>query len=120
MNEKWMRDTGLVLGLLCLILGYSGDKRLLIVSGILIALALLVPRALYPLAWLWLKLVQVLGAIVPKIFFSLVFFLIVTPVGYTRRLVKGDVFLLKKWKNATTAFTGRDHRYERHDLETPY
>jgi hypothetical protein len=120
MNEKWMRDTGLVLGLVCLVLGFNGHKGFLVASGILILLALLSPKLLYPLAWVWLKLVFILNLFVPKIFFGLVFFLIITPVGLARRALKGDMLLIKGWRKAATAFVERDRIFSREDLETPY
>ena len=120
MNERWMRDTGLVLGLLCLVLGYSGNKAFLIVSGVLVALALLAPKVLYPVAWVWLKLVFVLSLIVPKIFFGLVFFVVIVPVGLIRKMIKGDTLLITGWKYADTSFHERGVRFTREHLETPY
>lgn len=120
MNEKWMRDTGLVLGLLCLVLGYSGNKSFLIASGILVALAMLVPKALYPLAWVWLKLVFLLGWIMPKVFFGIVFFLVIFPVGAIRTFMKKDALLLRNWKEAKTVFWDRDVRFGKQHLENPY
>ncbi len=120
MSEKWMRDTGLVLGLVCLILGYSGNKGFLVASGVLIVLALLAPKALYPLAWLWLKLVFALNLVVPKIFFGLVFFLIVLPMGLIRKLVNKDPLLVRGWKDSSTAFHDRNIRFTKEHLEVPY
>lgn len=120
MNEKWMRDTGLVLGLFCLVLGYSGDKTFLLASGVLVALALLAPWVLYPLAWVWLKLVHILSLIVPKIFFGLVFFVVIVPIGLIRKVIKGDTLLIKGWKSVVTSFHERNMRFTREHLQMPY
>ena len=115
-----MRDTGLVLGLFCLVIGYSGGRVFLVVSGVLITLALLVPRTLYPLAWVWLKLVHILGLVIPKIFFGLVFFVVIVPIGLMRKVINGDTLLIKGWKGAETSFNERRVRFAREHLETPY
>lgn len=120
MSDKWIRDTGLVLALLSLILGFKYGREFFLASAMLLSITLLVPRVLYPVAFLWLKLADLLNLIVPKIFFGLVFFLIVTPVGFLRRVIKGDTLLILGWRQAETAFTDRNHRFSKNDLEALY
>lgn len=120
MTEKWIRDTGLVMALLFLILGFGGDRRFLFIVLIFLLATLISPRLIYPIAYLWLKLVYVLNLIVPKAFFSLVFFGVIMPVGVVRRMFLGDSMLISSWQEVKTAFVNRDHFYSRTDLETPY
>ena len=49
-----------------------------------------VPAVLGPLAKLWFGLSAILGTVMSKLLLSLVFFLVVTPMGVLRRLVESD------------------------------
>ena len=120
MTEKWIADTGLVSALLFLILGFKYGKEFFVVGAVLLLLLILVPRAFYPLAFVWLKFVWLLNLVIPKIFFGLVFFIIILPIGTIRRLLKGDTLLISNWRDVRTSFTDRNHLFERKDLETTY
>ncbi|MEK7607804.1 MAG: hypothetical protein AAB484_02715 [Patescibacteria group bacterium] len=120
MTDKWIKDTGLVLALLFLILGFSGSRKFLVISILFIVLSTLIPKTLYPVAYVWLKLVKVLNMIVPKIFFSLVFFVVVLPIGFLHRLVNNDTMLISSWEGSVTAFIDRNYKFLKQDLEVPY
>lgn len=120
MTDKWIRDTGLVLVLIFLVLGLRYGKVFFVISLPLLLISMLVPRALYPLAFLWLKLVEVLNLIVPKVFFGIAFFMIIFPLGVFRRVTKGDTLLISSWREVKTAFTERNHIFSKKDLEAPY
>lgn len=120
MTDAWIKDTGLVLALISLVLGMKYGKGFFVVSMLLLLVSMLVPMALYPLAFLWLKLVELLNLIVPKIFFGMVFFVIVFPIGVFRRIAKGDSLCIVSWREVKTAFTDRNHVFLKKDLEAPY
>ncbi|KKU82120.1 MAG: Membrane protein [Parcubacteria group bacterium GW2011_GWA1_47_8] len=121
MTDKWIKDTGLVLALILLVLGYSKDsKEFLVASGILLLAAILAPQVMYPIAFLWFKLTELFGLIVPKIFFGIVFFVIVFPMGLIRRLMKGEDFFISGWRESRSVFVERGHLFTKKDLETPY
>ncbi|HEY4500586.1 MAG TPA: SxtJ family membrane protein [Candidatus Paceibacterota bacterium] len=116
MTEKWIKDSGLILSLTLLFFGYGGNEIFLFLSAISLIILLFTPKILYPIAYLWLKLTQLLALIVPKIFFSLVFLLIITPVGLIRKLIGKDALLLRD--DYQTAFFDRNHLFVKKDLET--
>lgn len=120
MTDKWITDTAQVFVLFCLILGFSYDERFFGIAVALLVIAILVPRMFYPLAFMWLKVVEVLGLIVPKIFFAVVFFVVILPIGKIRSLVKGDTLLISDWRNAKTSFSDRNHLFLKEDIETIY
>jgi hypothetical protein len=121
MNEKWIKDTGFVFALFFLILGYAKDnKEFLVISGIFLAVSLFVPIVIYPVAYLWQKCAELLGMIIPKIFFGLVFFVIILPMGIFRRITKGDTLFVSNWRNSKTVFINRNHLFNKQDLENPY
>ena len=120
MTDKWVRDTGLVFALVFLLLGFLANNSYLLISIALLVAVLFVPKALTPLAWVWLKIAEFLGKIMNKVFFGLVFFLIVTPMGLLKRIVKGDERDLSAQPTRKSAFFDRDHLVEGSDLVKPF
>ncbi len=119
-DKDWIKDTGIVLGLIFILLGVKGGPRYLAVALIFLFISLLFPKLLYPAAFVWKKITVLLNAVLPKVFFSLVFFLVVYPVGLLRRIITGDQLTIVEWKKVKTVFQERNHRYEKNDLQTFY
>jgi hypothetical protein len=90
MNDKWIRDTGLTFALVSLLLGYRYHPGFLLLAAAFIVLLMFFPNAFRPLAALWLTVTEVLGAVMGRVFFGLVFVAIIVPVGLARRLMWGD------------------------------
>lgn len=67
----------------------------LIVSGLFLVAALVVPRALRPLNVVWMRLGWVLNKIVSPIILGALFFLAVMPMGLFMRLRGKDLLRLK-------------------------
>ncbi|PHR45110.1 MAG: hypothetical protein COA32_14010 [Fluviicola sp.] len=69
--------------------------------------------------FLWMKLADILGLIIPKIILSLVFFLIVTPLGvFSRWLSPKEQLILKNDKDST--FFDVDKKFEKSFFEKPW
>ena len=117
MSEKWIRDTGIVLSLFFLVLSYNGHVAYLFISFTLLLFVLIAPKALYPIAYIWLKCTDALSFIVPKIFFGLVFCTIIVPVAFVRRCIGMDSF---RFPSSSSAFFDRNHMYTKGDVEAPY
>lgn len=120
MTDKWIKDTGLVLVVVLLILSFKYGEGFLIASVIFLLLAILTPKIFYPLAFLWLKFVGLLNLIIPKIFFGAVFFIIIYPIGVLRRIIKGDTFFILSWRKVETVFVERNHVFLKKDIEMTY
>ena len=67
----------------------------LAISIIFLILGLLNSKILSPLNKLWFKLGIFLGKIISPIIMGIIFFFVVTPIGYLTRLFKKDVLSLK-------------------------
>ena len=67
----------------------------LAISIIFLILGLLNSRLLSPLNRLWFKFGIFLGKIISPIIMGIIFFFVVTPIGYLMRLFKKDVLSLK-------------------------
>ena len=67
----------------------------LVTSIIFLILGLLNSKLLSPLNRLWFKFGIFLGKIISPIIMGIIFFFVVTPIGYLMRLFKKDVLSLK-------------------------
>lgn len=116
------RDTGLAMCLLLLLLIYFGNYfRLTPVAILLLFLSMVWPNAFVPLSKWWFKLSFGISAVMSRVILTFLFFGIVTPIGYLRRLIGADPMQFKKWKNGKSSVLWvRDKTIEAKDLEHPY
>ena len=82
-------------------LTYGGEVRIwsLIISIIFLILGLLNSKILAPLNKIWFKFGILLGKIVSPLIMGIIFFLVVTPIGFIMRLLGKDLLNLKHNKN---------------------
>lgn len=120
MSDAWVRDTGIVFALVFLVFAWAGNRTALIVSALFLLCVLFAPVLLTPLAKLWLMLSVVLGKIVNPVFFGLVFFLIIAPIGYVRRVTLGDARDLQKDEARTSAFVGEKRLFTKELFTKPF
>ncbi len=120
MNEKWVRDTGIIFSLIFLYFGYKGTAWAFAATSFILVALLFFPKVLWPLGYAWLKLAELLQKIVSKIFFGLVFFAIITPIGYMLRFIKGDARDLVPHPERASAFVDRNGWTTADKIERPY
>ncbi len=116
------KDTGMAMVLICLLLGYWGKfPKFLSLSIALLLLTMVWPKAFRPLAGLWFGLSHLMSQVVSRIILTLLFFLIVTPIGLIRRWSGADSLQLKRWKKGDgSVFVGREGPIQGKDLMQPY
>ena len=75
----------------------DGEIRLwsLSISIIFLVLGVINSKILKPLNYLWFKFGLLLGKIISPIVMGLIFFLVVTPIGFLMRMLKKDILNLK-------------------------
>lgn len=86
---------------------YKGDfetGRLVLwtVGGALTALGLVLPTLLAPVYKGWMKLAHGLAYVNTRILITLIFYLVMTPIGLLMRVIKGDILGEKLDKKAAT------------------
>lgn len=120
--KNQVRDAGLALLLILLLIIYFSENLSLMVPSIAVLVLLIVwPTIFRPFALLWFGLSNILGAIVSKIILTTLFFLIVTPVGLFMRALGKDSMRLKDWKSRPdSVLLERNHIYTKKDFEKPY
>jgi hypothetical protein len=116
------RDTGMAMTLLCLlIVQFKQAYKLVPVAIILLIITMAWPRAFKPLAGLWFGLSHILGNVMSKVILTVVFFIVVTPIGVIRRLMGKDSLQLKKFKkDQDSVFLVRAELVEKEHLHKPY
>ena len=116
------RDTGLAFVLLSLITIYfTKAYRLLPLPIALLIITMTWPVFFKPFVRVWFGLSHVIGTVMSKIILTVIFFVIVTPVGLIRRVFNADQMQLKRWKkNDGSIFRVRNCKLEAKDLEQPY
>ena len=116
------KDTGMAMVLICLLLGYWGKfPKFLPVAIAVLILTMAWPNAFRPLAGLWFGLSHLLGSVVSRVVLTVLFFLIVTPIGVIRRWRGADALQLKKWKqDRGSVFVVREGPVQGKDMANPY
>ena len=121
-TKEQAKDTGLAMILICLILvKVGGHDRLLPLAILLLLVTMTVPALFKPLARLWFGFSHVLGTAMSKVMLTLVFFLVLTPIAFFRRISGKDALRLKKWKAGNeSVFRVRDHTFTAEDIGQPF
>lgn len=116
------KDTGLAILLIALLIILLQRSMLLVGPAILVLiLTMTAPKLLSPLARLWFGFSHYLGEIVSTILLSIVFFVVVTPMGLIRRMSGKDAMGLAQWRaGRQSVFVKRDHTFSAADLEKPF
>tara|TARA_X000000950_G_scaffold125646_1_gene157339 strand:+ start:286 stop:672 length:387 start_codon:yes stop_codon:yes gene_type:complete len=107
-NKSSNKSFGVVFFLLFLLIGMypllnNGNIRILfiIISFIFLILGLLNSKILTPFNNIWFKFGIILGQIISPIIMLMIFFTIVTPIGYIMRFMGKDILDLKFKKQNT-------------------
>ena len=121
-TPKQSTDTGMAMVLIGLLFSYFGNSKIsLSIAIVLLILNMTVPIVFVSLAKIWIGLSTIIGNIVSIILLSIVFYLLVTPVGFIRKLLGADPMQLKKWKKGNgSVFQKRNHLFQSIDIEKPY
>lgn len=116
------KDTGMAMVLICLLVMLFYELEILLVPAvILLVVTMTFPVLLRPVGRLWFGFSHIMGSIVSKILLSVLFFVIVTPIGLARRFAGADSLKLKDWRKGTpSAFVDCERKYSAEDLEHPY
>ncbi len=82
---------------------------------------MIVPQIYRPIAIVWLGLSDLMGEVASKVMLSIVFFLVVTPIGLIRRMFGKDSMRLRDFKASTdSVMLERNHLFVSRDIESPY
>jgi hypothetical protein len=122
LTKDQCRDTGMAMVLLLLILQIRMRREgIVLAAAVLQVLNMTVPRIYGPIAVVWLGFSHLLGTIMPKILLSILFFGVLTPIGFLRRLMGKDSLKLRAFKASEESVAlVRNHTFTAPDLNKPY
>lgn len=121
-SKKQASDTGQAAVLILMLIGFF-TKNILFYK---IAIPVLVmnmtwPMFFYPLAVVWLGVTQLIGTVVSKILLSIVYIVMVIPVGIIRRILGKDSLQLYQFKKGReSVMKTRNYSFTSEDIEKPY
>jgi hypothetical protein len=121
-TREQAKDTGMLIAVIFLIMSYyMHDIRLSYLAMGVLIVDLVACILFKPAAKLWFGMSHILGNVVSKIVLSIIFIVMVIPVGMIRRLLGKDSLYLNRWKkNDGSVFKVREHIFEPADLDNPY
>lgn len=121
-DQNKSKDTGLAFVLILLIISrFTSDNNWLSAAIVLLILAMAAPVVFKPLAVLWFGLSNVLGRMMSAVILTLLFYSILMPIAFVRRILGADRLNLNGWKKEkSTAFILREHLFRPDDLEKPF
>ena len=122
MTKDQCRDTGMAMVLLLLIFSITLTRTELVLDALVLQVIIMtVPRIFAPIAVVWLGLSHLLGAVMSRVVLTVIFFLVVTPIGLVRRLLGKDSLRLRAFKASDdSVMLRRNHIFSGTDLERPY
>ena len=118
-GKKDIRSFGVTIGIILLIVAgflFYKEKEsfqlFIYIAGSFISLGFLVPIILKPIYLVWMIFAVILGWFMTRIILSLLFYLVVTPIGLVLRLLGKDLLELKKQEVQGSYWNLRDSRKE--------
>lgn len=121
-STEQAKDTGMAMVLICLLIAIgSGKQKFILIAMLLLLINMIHPPIYKPLAKIWLGFSNIMGTIMSKVILTIIFVVLVVPVGFLRRLLGKDTLRLKEWKKGSNSvFKIRDHKFTSDDIINPY
>jgi len=115
-------DTGMALTLICLIIGLLRAKTgWFAAATVILVVNMTAPKVFGPASKIWFGLSGLLGAVMSKVILTLVYFLVLTPMGLARRALGKDTLKLAAFKKgAASVFHTRTGPFTPADLKAPF
>ena len=99
-----------------LLSNYFANKQLLVLAIAIGIISILSEKANNKIIWVWNKLAEVLGLIMPNVLLSIVFYLFLTPLAFINRIKRKKNPL--QLKNTTTSvYTSKRKEFSPESLE---
>jgi len=123
-----LRKFGITIGVILLIIAgflFWKEKesfQIFLAIGIILFLtAIALPSVLKPVYWIWMIFATILGWIMTRVILSLLFYIIVTPIGLIPRFF-GKQFLELRWDKSKESYWNykNSHRISHKDLEKQF
>ena len=124
-NQKDIKSFGITIGIILFIISgllmYYGKEfyqLIAIIASTIMVLGFIFPTLIKPIYFIWMTFAAILGWIMTRVILSLVFYLIITPIGLITRMLGEDFLALKKLQsnsywNQRDSFKELNQNYEK-------
>jgi hypothetical protein len=121
-SKDQSRDTGMAVVLIFLLIGlFSHDFAFITIAIIALIFTMAFPLIFKYIAVIWLGFSHLLGTVVSKIVLTVIFFLVVMPVGMIRQIFGYDTLKLRQFKKGTdSVMIVRNTTFSSNDIEKPF
>jgi hypothetical protein len=121
-SKKQASDTGMAAVLVLLLIGLITHNDLFYKLAIpVLIINMTFPVFYYPFAIIWLGFSQLLGSVVSKTILTIVYILMIVPVGIIRKLAGKDTLRLSEFKKSSNSVMKlRNYHFSSKDIEHPY
>jgi hypothetical protein len=122
LTKDQCKDTGMAMVLIVLLLTLAVKRDYMIFGAIgLLVLTMIRPQLFRPVAVIWFGLSRLLGMVTSRVLLSVIFLVVVTPVGLARRALGKDTLRLKSFKRGHgSVMEERNHTFSANDILKPY
>ena len=114
-EKKELREFGITLGVVFGLLGalfwwrHKPSFAYLLVASVFFAFfGLLIPVVLKPVQKVWMAVALIMGSIMTRVILSILFYLVITPIGFICRVLGKDILDLKIDKNKKSYWINRE------------
>ena len=118
-GKKDLRSFGVTIGIIILIIsGFlfyrenESSQLFIYIGASFIGLGLIIPIMLKPIYLLWMTFSVILGWFMTRLILSLLFYLVITPIGLVLRIAGKDLLELKKKENQGSFWNFRNRDTE--------
>lgn len=121
-SKKQASDSGMAFVLILLLIGaFTKNDVFFKIAIPALIMNMIFPMFFFLFAIVWLGFSNIIGEIVSKIILTIVFILLVVPVGFIRKMLKKDPLQLTKFKKSEkTVMIKRNFVFSSKDIEKPY
>ena len=120
LNREKELETILVLCVAFVVIYFITKQQHLYLLKLCIALGLIGMFSKYltsKISWAWLKVGEIIGAVMSKVILSIVFFGFLFPLAILSRIFSGNKNALQLKKTGSSYYFTRNHKYEAKDLK---
>jgi len=121
-TKEQTREFGMVAVLVITFIIWHWNKTILIpLDFFLILITIILPVIFYPFAWSWFGLARIFGIFSSAVMLTIVFMILVIPMGIIRKIAGYDGMKLKQFKKSRdSVLIERNHIYTDKDLEQTF
>jgi hypothetical protein len=121
-TKEQSKDSGLAILLILILLGYfTGNSFYFTLTLPVLLVIMITPGWFKPFGIIWFTFSYLIGSVMSKILLSIIFFIVVLPVAFIRKVFGIDNLKLTQFKKGNKSVMYiRDHRFLRSDIEKPY